>query len=99
MERTSLRPYLVVFTLSARVLNVREAKNVLLLVQNEERMHEMRSFDGPPSVYLDRLTVDTDVIQMDQAFPLHFCILQARGMVGRPGNEVTKEVLASMWQW
>ena len=32
---------------------------------------------------------------MYQAFLFHFCILQASGMVGRPGNEVTKEVLAT----
>ena len=46
IKRTSLRPYLVVSAPSARVLNVCEAKNVLLQVRNEERMHEMHSFDG-----------------------------------------------------
>ena len=50
-------PYLVVSAPSAGVSNVREAKNVLLLAQNEECVHEMCSFDRgsiPPSVYLGR---------------------------------------------
>ena len=60
IERTSLRPYLVVFSPFAGVSNVCEAKKISLLVQNEERMHKMCSFDQrplPPSV-------DTDVIHM-----------------------------------
>ena len=37
------------------------------------------------------------IIQMDQAFPLHFCILRAikNWTVGRPGNEASVHVL---WQ-
>ena len=57
IERTSLRPYLVASAPSTGVSNVREAKNVLFPVQNEERVHEMRSFDRrplPTSVYLGR---------------------------------------------
>ena len=47
--RTSLRPFFVVSVPSAGVLNVHEAKNVPLLVQNKERVCEMRSFSrGPP---------------------------------------------------
>ena len=34
--------------LALNVLNVHEMKNVLLLVQNEERGREMCSFDGDP---------------------------------------------------
>ena len=54
IERTSLWPYLLVSAPSIGVLNVHEAKKVLLLVQNEERMCEIRSFDQrplPTSVY------------------------------------------------
>ena len=48
-ERTSLRSLLVVFAPSTGVSNVCKAKNVLLLVQNEECVHEKSSFDwGPP---------------------------------------------------
>ena len=39
----SLRSYLVVSAPSAGVLNIHEAKNVPLLVQNEERVCKMRS--------------------------------------------------------
>ena len=56
-ERTCLRPFLVVSVPNTGVLNIREAKNVPLLVQDEERVREMRSFDQgplPPSVYLGR---------------------------------------------
>ena len=41
----SLRPYLVVSAPSAGVSNVCEAKNVPLLVQNEEQIREMHSFE------------------------------------------------------
>ena len=54
IKRTSLRPYLLVSAPSIGVLNVHEVKKVLLLVENEERMCEMRSFDQrplPTSVY------------------------------------------------
>ena len=54
-------PDLVVSTPSAGVSNVREVESVPLLVQNKERMREMRPFDQrhlPPSVYQD----STDVI-------------------------------------
>ena len=57
IERTSLRPYLVVSAPSTGVSNVCEVKNVPLLVQNEERVREMHSFDRgplPASVYLGR---------------------------------------------
>ena len=57
VEKMSLRPYLVVSVLSAEVLNVCEAKNVPLLVQNKERVGKMRPFHwGPllPSAYLGR---------------------------------------------
>ena len=50
-----LRPYRVVSVPSAEVLNVCEAKNIPLVVQNEERVGKMRPFNqGPllPSVYL-----------------------------------------------
>ena len=48
IERTSLSPYFVVSAPSARVLNIHEAKNVPLLVQNEEPLCEMRSFHRGP---------------------------------------------------
>ena len=57
IEKTSLRTYLVVSAPSGEVLNVREVKNVPLIVQNEECVHEMSSFDQGPlhtSVYLAR---------------------------------------------
>ena len=63
IERTSLRPCLVVSCPSAGILKVCEVKNVPLLAQNEEHVHKMRSFNQgplPPSVYL----VDTDVIHV-----------------------------------
>ena len=69
----SLRPCLVTSTLSARVLNVYEAKTVLLLVQNGERVCVFRS-GKPPSLCIQTLT---SCDKMDQAFPLHFCKLQA----------------------
>ena len=47
IERTSLRLFLVVSFLGAGVLNVCSAKNILLLVQNEEHMCEMYSFNLP----------------------------------------------------
>ena len=53
IKRTRLRPYLVDSAPSAAFLNIRKVKNVPLQVRNEERMREMRSFDGgplPPSV-------------------------------------------------
>ena len=57
---------------------------------------QVHSFDGGPLPPLSTL-VDTDVIhviKMDQAFPLHFCILQAikNWTVGRPGNEAKAKV-------
>ena len=57
VERTSLRPYLVVSASSNGVSNVCEAKNVSLLVRNDECVREMRSFNKgpfPPSIYLGR---------------------------------------------
>ena len=47
IEKTSLRPYVVVSAPSTGVSNVRKVKNVLLLV-NEEHMRKMCSFDGGP---------------------------------------------------
>ena len=55
--RTSSRTYLLVSAPSGGVSNIHEVKNVPLLVQNEERIHEMHSFDGGtllPSVYVSR---------------------------------------------
>ena len=61
IERTRLRPYLVASAPTAGVLNVREAKNVPLPNQNEERVREIRSFDREPiSPSVNK--VDTDVI-------------------------------------
>ena len=63
-QRTSLRPYLVVSATSAGVSNIHDAKNVPLLVQNEERVHEMHSFDGgspPPPLSTQ---ADTDIIHV-----------------------------------
>ena len=59
-----------------------------LLVQNEEHVCEMRSFNWgllPPFVYTDVI----HAVKCSQAFPLHVCILQAikNWTVGRPGNE------------
>ena len=48
MKRTSLRPFHLVPVPSAKVLNIHEVKNLLLLVLNEEHLHEMRSFDRGP---------------------------------------------------
>ena len=47
-NKMSLRPYLVVSAPSAGVLNVHKAKNVPLLVQNEDCVREMRFFDRGP---------------------------------------------------
>ena len=62
VKRTSLRPFLVVSVSSTEVSIAREAKDKLLLVQTEERMHKMCSSerDPPPlSTY-----VQTDVIHV-----------------------------------
>ena len=48
IDKTSLKPYLVVSVPSAGVSNVCEATNVLLLVQNEECVHKMCSFNQEP---------------------------------------------------
>ena len=42
IERTRLRPYLVVSAPSTGVLKVHESKNVSLLVRNEEHVCEMQ---------------------------------------------------------
>ena len=57
IERTSLRPYLVVFVTSAGVLNICKAKNVLFLVQNEERMCGMHSFQLAVCLLQEFITV------------------------------------------
>lgn len=49
IEKTSLRPFLVVSAPSAEVSNVHEAKNVLLLVQNEEHVHKHMDYFPPVS--------------------------------------------------
>ena len=59
----SLMPYLVVSIPSTGVLNVCKAKNVLLLVQNEECVCGMRSFDWGTHPPLST-KVDTDIIHM-----------------------------------
>jgi len=49
------RTFLVVSVPSASIWNVRNAKDIPLLVQIEERMREMCFYNGdpfPPSVYL-----------------------------------------------
>ena len=48
IDKTSLRPCLVVSAPSAGVSNICETTNVPLLVQNEECVHKMRSFDQGP---------------------------------------------------
>ena len=48
IETKSLRPFLVVSVPSTGVLNVHRAKNVPLLVQNEEHMRETHSFNRGP---------------------------------------------------
>ena len=48
IDKTSLKPYLVVSVPSAGVSNVCEATNILLLVQNEECVHKMRCFNREP---------------------------------------------------
>ena len=88
MERTSLRPYLVVSAPSTGVSNVHEAKNVPLQV----RMHAWNGFcqwgTTPPSVYPGRHWCQSHD-KTYQAFPLDFCTLQVivDWMVGRPGNK------------
>ena len=53
IERMSLRPYLIVSVSSAslRVSNICKAKNMPLLVQNEERVHKMCSFNSELILY------------------------------------------------
>ena len=95
IERKSLRPYLVVSAPSAGVSNIREAKNVLLQVRNDERMRKIHLFSGgpfPPSVYQGRHQRHSrDKIY--QAFPLRFAYCKQskkkKWTVGRPGNEAT----------
>ena len=48
IERTSLRPFLVLSVPSAGVSNIHQVKNTLLLVRNEECMREMHPFDRGP---------------------------------------------------
>jgi len=84
-------PDLVVSAPSAGVSNSRKVKSVPLLVQNKERMCEMRPFDQGlllPSVYLGRHWHHSHD-KCSKPFPLHSCILQAikNWTVGRPGNE------------
>ena len=45
IERTSLRLYLVVSASVTEVLNIHKAKDIPLLVQNEECVSEMCCFD------------------------------------------------------
>ena len=47
-KKTRLKPYLVVSAPSAGVSNISKVKNVSLLVQNQERMCEMSSFNQGP---------------------------------------------------
>ena len=73
---------------SAGVSNIRKAKNIPLLVQNEECVCEMHSFNQrplPPFVYLGKHWRHSRD-KLDQASPLRFCILQVikNWMVGRP---------------
>ena len=89
IEKLSLRPYLVVSAPSAGVSNVCEVKNVPLLVQNEEHMHEcVLSIRDP---HLPRQVKCHSCDKMDQAFPFCFCILQAikNWTVGRPGTRLS----------
>ena len=48
IERMSLRPYLVVSAPNTGVLNVREVKNILLQIRNEEYVHKMQWGTPPP---------------------------------------------------
>ena len=48
IEQASLRPHLVVSAPSAGSINVCEVKNILLLVRNEECVHEMIGDPCPP---------------------------------------------------
>ena len=73
IKRTSLRTYLVVSAPSAGISEVRKAKNIPL--RNKERVHEMLS-PLPPLSYLGRHQRHSHD-KIYQAFPLHFCILQA----------------------
>ena len=51
IKKTSLKSFLVVSDPSAGVSNVCEAKNIPLLFENKEHVHEIPSLDGdPPSV-------------------------------------------------
>ena len=64
---------------------------------NYKIMPLARSLDGgplPPSVYLGRHWRHSHD-KCSQAFPLHFCTLQAikNWTVGRPGNEATRYIL------
>ena len=61
IERTSLRPYLVVSAPSAGVSNVHKVKNVSLQVRNEERVLEIRRHSHD---------------KIHQTFPLRYFILQ-----------------------
>ena len=47
IEKTSLRPFLIVSAPSAEVLNIHEAKHVLLLVQNKEHVHKHMDYFPP----------------------------------------------------
>ena len=97
IERMSLRPYLVVSGSSAGVGNICEAQNVPLLVQKKNAyVRCILSIGTPPSsVYLGRHWRHS-CHTMDQAFPIHFCTLQAikNWMVGKPGNEATRHVIS-----
>ena len=65
----------------------------MFLVQNEECVHKMCSFDQGPLPHLSTLMSFLD--KMDKAFPLHFCMLQVikNWTMGRPGNEVNSQAL------
>ena len=69
-----LRPHLVVSAPSTGVSNVCEAKNVLLLVQNEECVCEMHSFDrGPlPPLCLPRYRHNTIHVKKGPGLPSAF---------------------------
>ena len=86
-NRTSLRLYLVVSAPSAGVSNVHKVKNV---VQNEECVREMRSFDQGPLPSSLSTKVDTHVIDMikwTRPSPSIYAIIN--WTVGRSGNETT----------
>ena len=75
------------FCPSTRVLNICEAKTYVSCSRQTMWVQNVFFWLGtpPPSVYRGRHSHD----KMDQAFPLHFCILQEiqNWTVGRPGNE------------